>query len=98
MSCPHTVAIVMDGNRRWAKKNNLPSASGHRKGIETLIDIVKTAKNNSIKRFLKEDSLKHFPSKGDASISGVIVEIDKETGLALNIKSYIYGGVFNNIK
>ena len=55
-------------------------------------------KNNSIKRFLKEDSLKHFPSKGDASISGVIVEIDKETGLALNIKSYIYGGVFNNIK
>ena len=55
-------------------------------------------KNNSIKRFLKEDSIKHFPSKGDASISGVIVKIDKETGLALNIKSYIYGGVFNNIK
>ena len=52
MSCPHTVAIVMDGNRRWAKKNNLPSASGHRKGIETLIDIVKTAKNNSIKRLV----------------------------------------------
>ena len=43
-------------------------------------------KNNSIKRFLREDSIKHFPSKGDASISGVIVEIDKETGLALNIK------------
>ena len=49
MSSPETVAIVMDGNRRWAKKNNLPSTSGHRKGIETLIDIVKTAKNNSIK-------------------------------------------------
>ena len=48
MSSPETVAIVMDGNRRWAKKNNLPSASGHRKGIETLIDIVKTAKNNLI--------------------------------------------------
>ena len=42
----------MDGNRRWAKKNNLPYASGHRKGIETLIDIVKTAKNNSIKRLV----------------------------------------------
>ena len=52
MSGPQTVAIVMDGNRRWAKKNNLPSASGHRKGIETLIDIVKTAKNNSIKRLV----------------------------------------------
>ena len=34
------------------QKNNLPSASGHRKGIETLIDIVKTAKNNSIKRLV----------------------------------------------
>ena len=52
MSSPETVAIVMDGNRRWAKKNNLPYASGHRKGIETLIDIVKTAKNNSIKRLV----------------------------------------------
>ena len=52
MSSPETVAIVMDGNRRWAKKNNLPSASGHRKGIETLIDIVKTAKKNSIKRLV----------------------------------------------
>lgn len=52
MSSPETVAIVMDGNRRWAKKNNLPSTSGHRKGIETLIDIVKTAKNNSIKRLV----------------------------------------------
>ena len=52
MSSPQTVAIVMDGNRRWAKKNNLPSASGHRKGIETLIEIVKTAKNNSIKRLV----------------------------------------------
>jgi len=48
MADPKVVAIIMDGNRRWAKKNNLPSASGHRKGIETLIEIVKTAKNNSV--------------------------------------------------
>ena len=48
MADPKVGAIIMDGNRRWAKKNNLPSASGHRKGIETLIEIVKTAKNNSV--------------------------------------------------
>ncbi len=53
-------------------------------------------KNNSIKRFLKEDSIKHFPAKGDASISGVIVEINKETGLAIKINSFITGGVLNN--
>ena len=53
-------------------------------------------KNNSIKRFFKQDSIKHFPSKGKASISGVIVELSKETGLALKIKSFITGGVLNN--
>lgn len=52
MSGPKVAAIIMDGNRRWAKKNNLPSASGHRKGIETLIEIVKTAKENSLERLV----------------------------------------------
>ncbi len=53
-------------------------------------------KDNSIKRFFKEDSVKHFPSKGEASISGVIVNINKETGLAIKIESFIHGGVLNN--
>ena len=52
MSGPKVAAIIMDGNRRWAKKNNLPSASGHRKGIETLIEIVKTAQENSLERLV----------------------------------------------
>ncbi len=30
------VAIIMDGNRRWAKERNLPSAFGHKKGVEAL--------------------------------------------------------------
>ena len=49
-------------------------------------------KDNSIRRFLKQDSKKHFPSKGKSSICGVVVDICKETGLALKVKSYIYGG------
>ena len=53
-------------------------------------------KNNSIKRFFKEESIKHFPSKGEASISGVIVSVNKETGLAVKIQSFIYGGVLKN--
>ncbi|MAM96490.1 MAG: di-trans,poly-cis-decaprenylcistransferase [Gammaproteobacteria bacterium] len=52
MSEPKTVAIIMDGNRRWAKKNNLPIPSGHRKGIESLIEIVKTAKKLKIERLI----------------------------------------------
>src|SRR5574344_1806418 len=30
------IAIIMDGNRRWAKEHNLPSAFGHKKGVDAL--------------------------------------------------------------
>lgn len=30
------IAIIMDGNRRWAKDHNLPSAVGHKKGVDAL--------------------------------------------------------------
>ena len=54
-------------------------------------------KNNSVKRFLKEDRQNIF-HLGEASISGVIVEVSRETGLALKIDSFIFGGVLNNTK
>jgi undecaprenyl diphosphate synthase len=37
------VAIIMDGNGRWAKKRHLPRALGHKKGVEVLRDIVRAA-------------------------------------------------------
>ena len=49
-------------------------------------------KANSINRFLKENSLKHFPATGEATLSGVIVDCDVNTGLAKDIQSYIFGG------
>ena len=52
-------------------------------------------KNNSIKRFLKEESKKHFPSNGESSLCGVVVDVCIKTGLALNIKKFITGGVLN---
>ena len=33
---PHHIAIVMDGNGRWAKRRFLPRAAGHRQGVESL--------------------------------------------------------------
>ena len=53
-------------------------------------------KENSLKRFLKEDSKKHFPANGIASLSGVIVDCDEETGLAKNVQSFIFGGDLKN--
>jgi metallophosphoesterase (TIGR00282 family) len=49
-------------------------------------------KDNSLNRFMKEDSIKHFPAEGDATLSGVIVDCNIETGLANNIQSYIFSG------
>lgn len=46
---PDHVAIIMDGNRRWAKKRNFPSLVGHVKGTDTLIKIVECASNWGIK-------------------------------------------------
>jgi len=38
---PKHVAIIMDGNGRWAKRRGLPRVFGHRAGVESLRDIVK---------------------------------------------------------
>lgn len=43
------IAVIMDGNRRWAKKHNLPTAVGHKKGVESLKNIVKACHNFGIK-------------------------------------------------
>ena len=37
--------------------------------------------------------MQHFPSLGQASISGIIVEADEKTGLAKNVKQFISGGI-----
>ena len=47
-----TVAIVMDGNRRWARQNNLPFSLGHRKGVQTLVEITKEAKKKKVKKLI----------------------------------------------
>ncbi len=50
-------------------------------------------KENSIKKFKKDPNAKnHFPADGLASISGIIVEANDETGLANNIDQIIVGG------
>ena len=43
------LAIIMDGNRRWARTNNLPSYEGHRKGAENLWDIIKNVQSFKLK-------------------------------------------------
>ena len=53
-------------------------------------------KQNSISKFLKKKSTKHFPATSDATLCGVIVECNIETGLANHIESYVYGAQLKN--
>ena len=50
-------------------------------------------KENSIKKFKKDSTaVSHYPANGKASISGVIIDADDQTGLADNIHQLIFGG------
>ena len=46
---PKHIAVVMDGNNRWAKSHKLPAKSGHRHGAETARDIVNSCLSRDIK-------------------------------------------------
>lgn len=43
------IAIIMDGNRRWAKEKNLPSAMGHKKGVDALKNILRACNDFGVK-------------------------------------------------
>lgn len=43
------IAIIMDGNRRWAQSKNLPTLLGHREGVQTLKKIMRYADKLGIK-------------------------------------------------
>ena len=46
---PKHIAIIMDGNGRWAKERNLPRTMGHKAGVETIRRIVKEADRLGVK-------------------------------------------------
>lgn len=45
---PRHVAIIMDGNGRWAKQHRLATALGHRQGVEALRDIIRYSSDAGI--------------------------------------------------
>lgn len=49
---PEHVAIIMDGNGRWAKKQNLPRTAGHKKGADRVRDIALEAKRLGIQKLI----------------------------------------------
>jgi metallophosphoesterase (TIGR00282 family) len=54
-------------------------------------------RDNSLKKFFKDSSAKkHYPALGEATISGLMVKADDETGLAREVEPIIIGDVLEN--
>lgn len=49
MSIPNHIAIVMDGNGRWARQRYLPRVAGHRQGVESLRRCVRACEARGVK-------------------------------------------------
>lgn len=50
LSClPAHIAVIMDGNRRWARKRFLPAIMGHKAGVEAFRTVMETCRNLGVK-------------------------------------------------
>lgn len=49
LNIPTHVAVVLDGNGRWAKKKHMPRTYGHKNGAENVVDICLYAKERGVK-------------------------------------------------
>ena len=56
---PVHVAIIMDGNGRWAKERGLPRIIGHKVGAESVREIIRTAKEIGIKLAVEPNVLEY---------------------------------------
>ena len=46
---PNHIALILDGNKRWAKKNNFKTINGYSKGFENIRNILKSSLKLNIK-------------------------------------------------
>ncbi len=84
---PAHVAIIMDGNGRWAKERGLARMYGHQKGVEVLHDIARTAKKTGVKYLtLYAFSIENWnrPAEEVNALMDILVDlIERETVLLM---------------
>ncbi len=95
---PKHIAIIMDGNRRWAKQNGLPDGEGHKAGAKNLQKIVEYCRDTGIKHLTvyalsTENWRKRSPQevKGIFSLLVSIVKEKAEEYRRSGIKFFVLG-------
>lgn len=81
-NCPEHVAIIMDGNNRWAKKRLLPGAAGHKAGVEAIRGVLNVALHYDIKAVtlfaFSSENWKRPKIEVDALMSLFLLYLQKE--------------------
>jgi undecaprenyl diphosphate synthase len=75
---PRHIAIVMDGNRRWARGRHLPAIAGHRQGVETIRRTVRAARDRGVE-YVTLYSFSTENWKRDADEVGGLMKLLEET-------------------
>ena len=99
MNFPSHIAIIMDGNGRWAKNKGLPRAAGHKKGVK----VVRNITEHSVKVGVKYLTLYTFsaenwnrPHKEVSSLMKLLfnsLEKEIETIISNNIRFNVIGNI-----
>jgi len=80
---PQHIAIIMDGNGRWAKSRGLERADGHRQGAETVKTIVKAAARAGVKYLtlyaFSTENWKRPQEEVDAIMDLLVFMLERET-------------------
>jgi undecaprenyl diphosphate synthase len=98
---PKHIAIIMDGNGRWAKERNLPRTMGHKAGIETIRDIVKECNKLGVKYLtLYAFSTENWkrPSEEVTALMKLLVEYLKNEFNELNSNNVVINSIGDTSK
>ena len=100
INLPVHIAIIMDGNRRWAKEKKLPIKLGHKEGAKTVEKIVKDNKDKPEFVQLCADKRATFVDKADKVIDLALKRMtdmlsDEEEKIPINQLAIAFGTTFD---
>ena len=94
---PRHVAIIMDGNGRWAKRRGLPRLAGHNAGMESMTEIVREASNLGVKYLTVYAFSTENWKRSMEEVSGIFrllvkfVDLDLKELISENVKVKVFG-------
>jgi undecaprenyl diphosphate synthase len=80
---PQHIAIIMDGNGRWARKRGLPRVLGHREGVNSVKEVVRTCGEMGIKYltlFVFSEENWQRPKREIEQLMSLLEEVIKKKG------------------